>query len=124
MKLPILSRNCTLETLTLSNEAVLQSNFESHKVSLEKVYRMNRKRRLGTAVVEFASLRSSFSCDFGMIEFGRMVMVQQIITNASREGARYAAGLSGSITTADVITTISNNQAVITTVTNYMSGAK
>jgi len=27
---------------------------------------------------------------FGMIEYGRMVMVQQIITNASREGARRA----------------------------------
>ena len=27
---------------------------------------------------------------FGMIEFGRMVMVQQVITNASREGARVA----------------------------------
>ncbi len=25
---------------------------------------------------------------FGMIEYGRMVMVQQVITNASREGAR------------------------------------
>ncbi|OHB72075.1 MAG: hypothetical protein A2V70_20925 [Planctomycetes bacterium RBG_13_63_9] len=27
---------------------------------------------------------------FGMIEFGRMVMVQQVLTNASREGARVA----------------------------------
>ena len=27
---------------------------------------------------------------FGMIEFGRAVMVQQVITNASREGARTA----------------------------------
>lgn len=27
---------------------------------------------------------------FGMIEFGRMVMVQQVITNGSREGARFA----------------------------------
>lgn len=27
---------------------------------------------------------------FGMVEFGRMVMVQQILTNASREGARKA----------------------------------
>ena len=27
---------------------------------------------------------------FGMIEYGRMVMVQQVITNASREGARLA----------------------------------
>jgi Flp pilus assembly protein TadG len=25
---------------------------------------------------------------FGMIEYGRMVMVQQVLTNASREGAR------------------------------------
>jgi Flp pilus assembly protein TadG len=27
---------------------------------------------------------------FGIIEFGRMIMVQQILTNASREGARRA----------------------------------
>ncbi|MGM0490271.1 MAG: TadE/TadG family type IV pilus assembly protein [Planctomycetota bacterium] len=31
----------------------------------------------------------------GMIEYGRMVMVQQVITNASREGARLAV-LEGS----------------------------
>jgi Flp pilus assembly protein TadG len=35
---------------------------------------------------------------FGMIEFGRMVMVQQVITNASREGARQAV-LDGATTT-------------------------
>ena len=39
---------------------------------------------------------------FGMIEYGRMVMVQQVITNASREGARVAV-LDGS-TAADVST--------------------
>lgn len=27
---------------------------------------------------------------FGMIEFGRAIMVQQVVTNASREGARVA----------------------------------
>ena len=32
---------------------------------------------------------------FGMIEYGRMVMVQQVLTNASREGARVAV-LDGS----------------------------
>lgn len=41
---------------------------------------------------------------FGMIEFGRMVMVQQIITNASREGARVAV-LDGA-TTAEVVTAV------------------
>ncbi|MCC9609577.1 pilus assembly protein [Blastopirellula sp. JC732] len=35
---------------------------------------------------------------FGMIEYGRMVMVQQVITNASREGARRAV-LDGATTT-------------------------
>ena len=27
---------------------------------------------------------------FGMVEFGRMIMVQQVLTNSSREGARMA----------------------------------
>lgn len=33
---------------------------------------------------------------FGMIEYGRMVMVQQILTNSSREGARFAV-LDGAV---------------------------
>lgn len=41
---------------------------------------------------------------FGMIEFGRMVMVQQVITNGSREGARLAV-LDGA-TTAEVTTAV------------------
>jgi Flp pilus assembly protein TadG len=41
--------------------------------------------------VEFAIIAPIFFLlVFGMIEFGRMVMVQQILTNASREGARKA----------------------------------
>lgn len=42
-------------------------------------------------MVEFAIVAPLFFLlVFGMIEYGRMVMVQQIITNASREGARSA----------------------------------
>ena len=41
---------------------------------------------------------------FGMIEFGRMVMVQQVITNASREGARLA--VLDSATTDEVGSTV------------------
>ena len=39
---------------------------------------------------------------FGMIEYGRVVMVYQILTNASREGARAAvldSATTGSVTT-------------------------
>jgi Flp pilus assembly protein TadG len=43
---------------------------------------------------------------FGMIEYGRMVMVQQLITNASREGARRAV-LDGA-TTAEVQTAVTS----------------
>ena len=42
-------------------------------------------------MVEFAIVAPLFFLlIFGMIEYGRMVMVQQVITNASREGARRA----------------------------------
>jgi Flp pilus assembly protein TadG len=79
---------------------------------LEKVCQSCRKNRKGAAAVEFAVVAPVFFLlVFGMIEFGRMVMVQQIITNASREGARMAV-LDGS--------TRSN---VLSTVSSYLSNA-
>ena len=60
-----------------------------------------RKKRHGAAAVEFAIVAPIFFLlIFGIIEIGRAVMVQQIITNASREGARRAV-LEGA-TVADV----------------------
>lgn len=48
-------------------------------------------RRAGASAVEFAIVAPIFFLMvFGIIEFGRMVMVQQVITNAAREGARVA----------------------------------
>ena len=54
-----------------------------------------RKRRArkqkGAAVVELAIVSPVvFLLIFAIIEFGRMIMVQQVLTNASREGARRA----------------------------------
>ena len=58
---------------------------------LEKPYRICRKKRRGAAAVEFALIAPLFMLMvLGMIEVGRAIMVQQIITNASREGARRA----------------------------------
>jgi Flp pilus assembly protein TadG len=58
-------------------------------------------------VVEFAIVAPLFFLlVFGMIEYGRMVMVQQVITNASREGARRAV-LDGATTT-EVRTKVNN----------------
>jgi Flp pilus assembly protein TadG len=69
-----------------------------------------RKQR-GAAAVEFAVVAPIFVLLlFGMIEYGRMVMVQQMLTNATREGARRAV-LDG--------TTVAS---VKTTVQDYLAG--
>ena len=65
---------------------------------LERLCRLCRKKRRGAAAVEFAVVAPLFFLlVFGMVEYGRMVMVQQIITNGSREGARIAV-LDGATT--------------------------
>ncbi len=52
-------------------------------------------------MVEFAVVAPVFFLlVFGMIEYGRMVMVQQVLVNASREGAR--VGVLDNATAADV----------------------
>ncbi|MEO0529036.1 MAG: TadE/TadG family type IV pilus assembly protein [Planctomycetota bacterium] len=61
------------------------------------------RRRRGVAAVEFAVVAPIFFLVvLGIIEFGRMVMVQQVITNAAREGARIAvldSATTGRVTT-------------------------
>lgn len=50
-----------------------------------------RAKRRGTAVVEFAIVAPLFFLVIiAMVEFGRIMMVEQILTNAAREGARRA----------------------------------
>lgn len=61
--------------------------------------------RRAVAVVEFALVAPVFFLlILGMIEFGRMVMVQQVITNASREGARRA--VVDGVTTSQVLAVV------------------
>jgi Flp pilus assembly protein TadG len=50
------------------------------------------RSRSGVTSVEFAFVAPPFFLlIFGVIEFGRMMMVQQSLTNAAREGCRTAA---------------------------------
>lgn len=50
-----------------------------------------RCRRRGAAAVEFALVAPLLVLlILGLIEFGRMMMVQQVLTNGAREGARKA----------------------------------
>lgn len=50
-----------------------------------------QRRRRAAAAVEMAFIAPIFfTLIVGIIEFGRMLMVQQVVTNASREGVRRA----------------------------------
>ncbi len=56
-----------------------------------RLYRDGRVRRAGAAALEMAMvLPLLFLLVFGIIEMGRAIMVNQVITNAAREGARRA----------------------------------
>ena len=68
--------------------------------------------RRGAAVVEFALVAPLFfTLVFGTVEYGRYVMVQQMLTNASREGARVR------------VLTASTDTDATTAVSNYLTGA-
>jgi Flp pilus assembly protein TadG len=78
-------------------------------VKLEKACRRCRRNRQGAAAVEFALVAPLFFLMvFGMIEFGRAIMVQQILTNASREGARLAVLDSPNPTAGQVQSTVTS----------------
>jgi Flp pilus assembly protein TadG len=71
-----------------------------------------RTRRLGAATVEFAAVAPLLLLFIlGIIEFGRAMTVQEILTNGAREGARKAA-LPGT-----------SDSDVYAAIDSYMAGA-
>jgi Flp pilus assembly protein TadG len=107
MRPPALPRRSSLRTRNHPDDPQSEPLTLENVEKLEKLCRLCRKERRGAAAVEFAIVAPIFFLlIFGMIEFGRAVMVQQIITNASREGARIAV-LDGT-THSDVDTAVSN----------------
>jgi Flp pilus assembly protein TadG len=78
---------------------------------------LNRKRRrasrLGAAATEFAVVAPVFFLMVvGFLEFGRALMVQQVLINASRVGARQA--ITTGATTAEVETAVAAYTAGLT----------
>lgn len=79
---------------------------------IEAKSRRRRGANRGAAAVEFALVAPVFFIFiFGLIEYGRLVMVQQILTNAAREGCRVA------------ILTTATTTSVKSAVTTYLSNA-
>jgi Flp pilus assembly protein TadG len=72
--------------------------------------RLLRRTRLGAAATEFAIVAPVFFLMIvGFLEFGRALMVQQVLINASRVGAREA--ITTGSTTAEVETAVQNYAA-------------
>ena len=66
----------------------------------------HKRIRRGVAAVEFAIVAPVFFfLVLGLVEIGRMVMLQQALTNAAREGCR-TAGLASSIDAATIDTRV------------------
>ncbi len=82
----------------------------------------SQRRRLGAAAVEAALvLPVVITFLFGILEYGRYVMMLQVVTNAAREGARYAVEHTNPVTLNGV--TYGNATSDVTTaVTKAMGG--
>ena len=86
--------------------------FKSNPNPYDRVAHQKTRTRQGAAAVEFAVVAPVFILLIvGMVEVGRGLMVQQILTNAAREGARQAI-MEGA-----------TKSSVETIVTNYLSGS-
>jgi Flp pilus assembly protein TadG len=60
-------------------------------------------KRRGAVLVEAALvLPVFFAIFFGLLEYGRLVMVRQLLDNAAREGARLAVVSTNTLTTQDI----------------------
>lgn len=72
---------------------------------------LKRKRtppRFGVAVLEFAFIAPVFFLFvFGLIELGRMLMIQESLTNAAREGCRTAV-MATTVNSSDVEAAVRN----------------
>src|ERR687887_1455349 len=91
--------------------------------------RLPAARRPAAAVIEFAVVVPVLLMFvLGIIEYGRMLMVAQVTTNGSREGARYA--VQADTTPAQVDTYVRNylksasipDAAITTVATEYKDG--
>lgn len=72
---------------------------------MNRIRRSRKTKRRGAAVIEFAVVAPIFFLFIiGLIEFGRVMMVQQILVQTSRDGARHAIVNGSTIeTTRDLV---------------------
>jgi hypothetical protein len=100
----------------LSPAAVLTANpiGSLQPQKLKSFTGIGRNKRQADSALEFACIAPILVVlILGMIEFGRVMMVEQVLSNAAREGCRHAALGDSTVTT----------QAVTDTVNGYLTGS-
>jgi len=71
--------------------------------------RLQNKVRRGAALIETAIALTTFIVlTFGIFEHGRILMMRQLLENAAREGARQAMVGTGTLTTANIQSIVTN----------------
>lgn len=84
--------------------------------------RSHQHSRSGAAIIETAMVLPVFIMFFfGTFEYGRYLMMQQVLNNAAREGARYALSHTQA-TTIGGVTQGSADSDVIAKVNSYLGG--
>jgi Flp pilus assembly protein TadG len=69
-------------------------------------------QRRGAVLVEAALvLPICFAVLFGLLEYGRLAMIRQLLDNAAREGARLAVVSTNSLTTQDIQNCVTSRMA-------------
>jgi Flp pilus assembly protein TadG len=69
----------------------------------------HRFRRRGASIVETALvLNVCLMFLLGLFDFSRVIMMRQLVTNAAREGCRYAVVNTSTVTTSQVQTYVTN----------------
>jgi hypothetical protein len=73
--------------------------------------RKTNQRRGGVLVEAALVLPICFTIFLGLIEYGRLAMVRQLVDNAAREGARLAVVSTNSLTTQDIQNCVTSRMA-------------
>jgi Flp pilus assembly protein TadG len=76
--------------------------------------RQNGKRR-GAVLVEAALvIPIAFAIILGLLEYGRLVLIRQLVDNAAREGARLAVVSTSTLTTQDIQNCVTTRMSGLT----------
>jgi Flp pilus assembly protein TadG len=73
---------------------------------------LRKRSKRGATILETAIVLTAFIVlTFGVFEYGRILMLRQLLQNAAREGARQATVGVGTKTTSDIQTIVMNSLA-------------